>query len=150
MATPRTLLTWLSLSLVTSVHLEAQLPTTNSPVCLRLSYDSLAVGMKLADLPTRLELGAGDHGGSVRAPESTFADTKLRKGQEWSLSKGREGSYTYDVTLGGHGIILAYLLTLHNDTLTGNLTALYVDTVAHQAHQRFASLVAVTEPCPAH
>ena len=81
--------------------------------------------MKVADLPTLLELGPGVDRGSVQARDSALVNGKLRKGQDWRVSRGRDSSYEYFVTMGGRGLVLAYLLTTRDntDTLNGAVAA---------------------------
>ena len=138
------------LSLVAPVPLVAQLPLETSPVCVRLTYDSLEAGIALTDLPTRLELGPGRSTGDVRSLDTGVVDARLKRGQGWSVSQNRDSSYTYMIILGVKNVALNYLLTPRGDSITGYLAALYLERAARQAHQRRAHVFASLETCSLH
>jgi len=134
--------------MLSPIPLVAQFPLRKAPVCVRLSYDSLDSGMVPADLPTQLQLGRGSDKGDVRALDSAYANARLTRGQGWTVSQNRDSSFSYFVTLGAHDIMLAYILTRRDSTVTGDLAALYLDRVNRRGTQRRAHVLAAIEPCP--
>ena len=129
----------------------ALLPLNTKPLCLHLTYDSLARDVANNDFPTRLELSAGGLHGNVRALDSGYANPRLDRGQEWRVSRKTDSLYEYSANLAGKGgIILAYWITVHGKSGTGEMIALYVDRVSRQSHERRARVSSYVEPCPSH
>jgi hypothetical protein len=120
-----------------------------NPLCLRLTYDSLASDVAAKDFPSRLELGPGSLYGNVRALDSDYANLRLDRGQEWRVSRKPDSSYEYSANLAGkEGTILAYWITLRGTSGTGEMIALYIDKVSRQSHERRARLSSHAERCP--
>jgi len=142
-----TLSALVGVTMLSPLPLLGQLPLTSTPICLRVTYDSLDSGIAVQDLPTRLELSPGDRRGNVRALDSSYADAKLRRGQEWSVSLLRDSSFEYMVILGRKTILLNYLLQLKGDSIRGSLAVGYI-VGPRQVQNRHARVVAAIETCP--
>ena len=128
------------------IPLLGQLPLISSPVCLRVTYDSLDSGIAVRDLPSELEFSPGDRRGDVRALDSSYAEGRLRRGQEWSVSQLPDGSFEYMVILGRKKLLLNYLLRLQGDSLRGQVAAGYI-VGPRKIQNRRAGVVAAIEAC---